>query len=66
MKLKRAVLAVAIAAMTIVPASPALGTHRCGLEDVDPLVNALCESHGDPGEIKAVINYVACLVSPTC
>ena len=63
-KLQRVVMAGAVALFTIGPAAPALATHRCGLDRLDPTVNAICEAH--PGDAKTLVGYLFCLVSPTC
>jgi hypothetical protein len=64
MKLRTFIVATALAAGSIVPglASPAYARHTCGLDEVDPTVNTVCEHHHAPG----LVLYLVCLVLPTC
>lgn len=62
MRSTRLALAAALAATTVLTASPAHARHTCGLDDVNEIVNDVCESHGDPNIIRDIV----CAILPTC
>jgi hypothetical protein len=55
----------ALAACLIVPglASPAAASHNCNLEEVDHTVDTICDNYHNP---KPLLEYLLCVVSPTC
>lgn len=59
------IVGASLALFTIIPGfgAPASAAHTCGLEDVDPTVNTICDNYHNP---KPLLSYLFCLVSPTC
>lgn len=64
-KVRILIVSTVIAVFTIIPGlgSPANASHTCGLEDVDPTVNTICDNYHNP---KPLLSYLICLISPTC
>jgi hypothetical protein len=64
-KVKMLIVAMAVAVLSIMPgvASPAHASHNCALEDVDHTVDTICDHYHDP---KPLLEYLICLISPTC
>lgn len=65
MKKTRVVLiAFLVAAFSLLPVSAASARHTCGLEEIDPNVNRICD-YGlhDP---KGTVVWLFCWLSPTC
>jgi hypothetical protein len=61
MRSARLAVAAAIAATSLLVASPAHARHTCGLED--PTLNSVCESHPDNSKL---FHLIYCLISPSC
>ena len=61
MRSARIALASAVAASTLLLASPAQARHYCGLEE--PTLNQICESHGTD---LPLLQKLICLISPSC
>lgn len=61
MRSTRIALVTALAATSILVASPAQARHYCGLED--PTLNSICETHGYD---LWLVQKLSCLISPSC
>lgn len=61
MRSARLALVTALAATSLLVASPAHARHTCGLED--PTLNAICETHP---EDTSLFRKLFCLISPSC
>jgi hypothetical protein len=61
-QLRTILLILAITLVSLAPASPALARHTCGLDDLDPTLNSVCESHPE----DTLARKLFCLISPTC
>lgn len=59
MRAARLTLIAAVAASSLLVASPAHARHYCGLDD--PTLNEVCESHHEN-----LFREIFCLISPTC
>ncbi|MDQ3982445.1 MAG: hypothetical protein M3271_07170 [Actinomycetota bacterium] len=59
MRAARLALIAALAASSLLVASPAHARHVCGLDD--PTLNDACESHPEN-----LLRQILCLISPIC
>ncbi len=64
-KVRILIVSGALALFTIIPGlvSPASAAHTCGLEDVDPRVNTICDNYHDP---KPLLAYIICVIRGDC
>jgi hypothetical protein len=61
MRSTRLALVTAVAASSLLVASPAQARHYCGLDD--PTLNSICESHGTD---LPIIQKIICLILKSC
>ena len=57
-------IACLVAAFSVLPVSPVSARHTCGLEEIDPTVNRICD-YG-PHDPKGTLVWILCWLSPTC
>jgi hypothetical protein len=53
----------AVAATSLLTASPAHASHVCALDRIDETLDDICESH--PGQ-GSLLKQLLCLISPSC
>jgi hypothetical protein len=63
MRSARLALVTAVAATSLLTASPAHATHVCALDRIDETLDDICEAH--PGQ-GGLVQKLLCLISPSC
>lgn len=61
-KLRSIAVATALAAAVSVPLAPAAyASHSCALDETNPTLDQICESHGD-----GIVQAILCLILKSC